>query len=130
MLCDSLSFVVDATTNPSDVFMIFYLPSQYIIGHYVNIGLFKDGRPIVSKMKVRVGDYVTLKPTTELFLCCVEGATLNMFDLEEFCKQIWDSEVITEFSSTTNINLEDFPNGVDVTITENELAGQITINAT
>ena len=81
-------------------------------------------------MKVRVGDYVTLKPTTELFFCCVEGPTLDMFDLHEFCKQMRDSDGIIEFSSTTNINLEDFPNGVDVMITENELAGQITINAT
>lgn len=122
--------VVDATANPSDVYMISYSPSQYVVGHYVNIGLFKDGRPIVSKMKVRVGDYVTLKPTTELFFCCVEGPTLDMFDLQEFCKKIKSSDVIIEFSSTTNINLENFPNGVDVTVTEDELAGQITINAT
>ena len=103
-------------------------------GRKINVALYKCGQAIITKKNVRVGDYVELRPTDKLHICLIEadilsedvdsplfGSKSSGASREELIKEISEAE----FSPTMKLDLKTYPNGVDVTIQENEISGQI-----
>lgn len=132
--CIHISFLPIDKAPPllNGAYMVYNkLPATWS-GRKINVALYKSGEAIIVKKNVRVGDYVELRPTDKLYFCCVEADILSddadyPFSghkgntSEEMVEEMSDAE----FTPTMKLDLKMYPNGVDVTIQENEISGQI-----
>ena len=104
-------------------------------GRMVNVGLYNGEKLLLAKNNIRVGDYVELKPTNNLYLCCMEvpSPSSAAFDVNEIFsdKRTSISEDDTdffdvEFSRLTKIELNNFQNGLDIVLKENDITGMLS----
>ena len=114
--------------------MIYNKPPAAWSGRKLNIGLYKDEKVLLVKQNLCIGDYVEMKPTNKLYFCCMEVAspTHPSFDInaifESTRRRSLGDDVDffdAEFTPLTQIDLHQYPNGVEVTVQENEMSGQI-----
>ena len=84
-------------------------------GRKISVGLFKDDKIFLVKRGVGVGNYVEMKPSGSLHICCMEIVDEGD-DLAYF---------IAEFSPMTTINLQNYPQCLDLTIQQNEITRSI-----
>ena len=114
--------------------MIYNKPPAAWSGRKLNIGLYKDEKVLLVKQNLRVGDYVELKPTNKLYLCCMEVASPSSpgFDINAVFantnRRSFGEHVDffdAEFTPLTPIDLHQYPNGMEVIVQENEMSGQI-----
>ena len=114
--------------------MIYNKPPAAWSGRKLNIGLYKDEKVLLVKQNLRIGDYVEMKPTNKLYFCCMEVAssTHPSFDINAIFESARRRSLAddvdffdAEFTPLTQIDLHQYPNGVEVTVQENEMSGQI-----
>ena len=130
-----LVFLLDKAPPISHgVYMIYNKPPAAWSGRKLNIGLYKDEKVLLVKRNLRVGDYVELKPTNKLYLSIMESAspTHPSFDINAIFassrrRSIGDDVDFfdAEFTPLIQIDLHQYPNGVEVTVQENKMSGQI-----
>ena len=118
--------------------MVYNKPPSTWSGRKLNVGLYKDGNVLIAKRNLRVGDYVELKPTNKLYFSCMEVPSPTCdFDINDVFvnaqrRRPSSSETNqtdffdAEFSPLTQIDLNHYPNGVDIFLQENELSGQLS----
>ena len=102
----------------------------------VDVALYNNEKVLVSKKHLRVGDYVELKPTNKLYFCCMEvpspsGIDFKVADIfSQGCRSSISEEEVdfsdAEFSHLTKIDLNNFPDGLDVDLKEDKLSGMLT----
>ncbi len=101
----------------------------------VNVALYNDNKLLITKNKLRVGDYAELQPTSNLYFCCMEvpSPSSTLFDIAEIFsdkrRSISEEETDffdVEFSRLTKIQLSNFPNGLDIELKENEITGMLS----
>ena len=114
--------------------MIYNKPPVAWSGRKLNVGLYKDDKVLLVKQDLRVGDYVELKPTNKLYFCCMGSAspTHPSFDINAVFSSARRGSTgddvdffDAEFSPLIQIDLHQYPNGMEVTVQENEMSGQI-----
>ena len=114
--------------------MIYNKPPAAWSGRKLNVGLYKDEKILLVKQDLRVGDYVELKPTNKLYFCCMEVAspTHPSFDINAVFASARRGSIRddvdffdAEFTPLIQIDLHQYPNGMEVTVQENEMSGQI-----
>ena len=76
-------------------------------GRAVNIGLYKGGDLFMAQANVGVGNYVEFELHQKLYF----GVLVNWEDLTSINE-------ILEVSQITEIDLTQFPNGLDITLTQ------------
>ena len=116
--------------------MVYNKPPSTWSGRRLNVGLYKDGNVLLAKRNLHVGDYVELKPTNKLYFSSMEVPSPTCdFDIKNVFvnaqrRRSSFSEATdffdAEFSPLTQIDLNHYPNGVDITLQENELSGQLS----
>ena len=102
-------------------------------GRKINVGVYKDNKLLIVARELRVGDYCELKPTNKLYMCCmtVPSDTVDISTIfhPEYKRSSFshdDTDYIDmEFSPLVQIDLTNYPNGVDIDVTEVEVSGQI-----
>lgn len=113
-----------------EMYMVYNkLPTTWF-GRKINVALYKSSKALVIKKNVRVGDYVELKLTDKLYFCCMETQSPTMeYEIEEFFTKKQNHEEVdfceAEFTPLMKLDMKRFPGGVNVTIQENEMSGQI-----
>ena len=127
----TVSLLDKAPLNSHGVYVIYNNPPVAWSGRRLNIGLYKDGKALILKRNLRVGDYVEMKPTNKLYFCCMESAspTDPSFDINSvICRKSTGDDVDffdAEFTPLMQVDLDQYPNGMEVTVQENEMSGQI-----
>ena len=123
-----------APPNNHGVYIIYNKPPAAWSGRKLNIGLYKDEKVLIVKRNLRVGDYVELKATDKLYFSNmeVESASSPGFDLNAIFENGRRGSIRedidffdAEFTPLTQIDLQNYSNGMDIIIQENELSGQI-----
>ena len=120
--------------NSHGVYMIYNRPPATWTGRKINVGVYKDDKLLIVKHNVRVGDYCELKPTHKLYMCCMiipsptcapgHNEIWNLFAPPKRSSNIID-DIDIEFTPLVQIDLANYPNGVDINVTEIEVSGQI-----
>ena len=95
--------------------MVFNKQPIVSLGRTINVALYKDDKPILVKRSVGVGNCVQMKLTDSLYICCMEIVA----DGDDLMYSI------AEFSPITRINLQNYPQGVDLIIQQNEITKSI-----
>ena len=93
----------------------------------MNVGLYKDGKILIVKRNLRVGDFAELKPTDKLYFCCME-VEMKASDINKmFSSGGYDDIdfIDAEFFPLFPIDLKHYPEGVNISLQENEDSGQL-----
>ena len=123
-----------APPNPHGIYMIYNRPPAAWTGRRINAGVYKDGKLLMVKNNLRVGDYCELKPTQKLYMCCMSSASAHGTDIRTIINPDTrkgsvgrdDVDYIdVEFTPLVQIDLAHFPNGVHIDVTEIKASGQI-----
>ena len=123
-----------APPNSHGVYIIYNKPPAAWSGRKLNIGLYKDEKVLIVKRNLRVGDYVELKPTNKLYFSSmdVESPSSPGFDLNAIFENARRGSIRddtdffdAEFTPLIQVDLQNYSNGMDIIVQENEMSGQI-----